>query len=78
MPSRREAIFTDKALNNTLWHRRVAFVLVHNPLVGPPRYYKFDKWKKLMQFRRSRFKDCRRCYAIRVRPNTFRPPAIWK
>lgn len=68
-------IFTDKALNNTLWHRRVTFVNVYVDEQGKVKQIrKFDKKKQADKFHRKAMTYTKlRCYRLVVKPNSYKP-----
>ncbi len=69
-------IFTDKALNNILWHRRALWILA---LPGLGRYSVYNKKKHAIKARRGRYRDVKGgCYLVHVHPNNYRPPRIIK
>jgi len=69
-------IFTDKALNNILWHRRALWVLV---MPGLGLYRKFSKKKDAIRIRKKAFLNVRGgAYLIFVHPNGYTPQGLIK
>lgn len=69
-------IYTDKALNNQLWHRSCARILVVHTHAGIV-YVKCTKRKEAIRIFQKRFHGCKG-YIIRMKPNEYRPPSLAK
>jgi hypothetical protein len=64
-------LFSEKALNNLLWHRRCLRVLVVETSIGT-RFVTCSKKKEAIRIFQKRFAGCKG-YIIRVIPNAYRP-----
>lgn len=73
-------LFTEKALNNTLWHRRVVFINVYVDENGNVvRYRKFDKKKQADKFHKIAMRYTKlRCYRLKVKPNKWCPAKLMR
>lgn len=73
------AIFSIKALNNLLWHRRIAYVLIVKSKSGTLiQQLIYDKLKFAHRARKTRVSNENVCYIVKIRPNSFKPGGIMK
>ncbi len=69
-----KSLFTEKALNNILWHRREMRVLIVQDANGSTIMSRiFSKKKELIKFRNKAISENNNCFMIRVKPNQYHP-----